>query len=331
VNIKWFQKVQSALPEPVKMATLRTECDFYGASKLISDKLKLNHVPIAQCMWSHGWQFFPCKYQESYNWAWKGQGFRNLVHRKDEEHFLRQHGFPDAVAVGAPFLYVDSTVKKKIPSSLLIVPFHSLDYTDRDYDDENYFLALDPFLQKFEHVAACIHPSCARKGFWLRALQRRTIPWTLGAEAYDSNGLRRVRGLFEHFGHVTSNAIGSHIPYAASCNCSVSIYGPRNEFRLSDYREDPHYKAHPQIFEWIADLENSRFVEKNYAWLFREPTSNGNDRDWALQELGHSNVKTPIQLAEIFGWGIAKSAQNKNEKAKKSSLVQRLLCIIGRD
>ena len=32
----WFQKVQSALPKPVKTATLLSECDYYGASHLIS-------------------------------------------------------------------------------------------------------------------------------------------------------------------------------------------------------------------------------------------------------------------------------------------------------
>ena len=88
----WFQKVLSALPEPVKIATLWTECDFYGASKLISDKLKLDHVPEARSRWSHGWHFLPCEHQQHYNW--NGQRFRNLVHRKDEERFLRQHGFP---------------------------------------------------------------------------------------------------------------------------------------------------------------------------------------------------------------------------------------------
>ena len=168
-------------------------------------------------------------------------------------------------------------------------------------------------------------PPAREKGFGCVRLRRRSIPWTLGAEADDSNALRRVRGLFEHFGHVTSNAIGSHIPYAASCNCSVSIYGPRQEFRLSDYREDPHYIDHPENFERMADLHNARFVEKTYGWLFREPTKDANDRDWALQQLGHSNMKTPIQLAELFGWDIPISAPSQAEKAEKLSPFQRLL------
>ena len=201
----WFQKVSSSLPEPLRTATLLSECDYYGASRLVSEKLKLDHVPASRAMWSHGWHYFPCEHHEVYKWAWHGQDLRLLVHREEEEHFLRGCGF-EAIAVGAPFLYVDPIRRKKIPESLLIVPFHTVDYyPEHDYDEEGYFLTLDPFLRKFEHVAACIHPSCARKGIWLRPLQRRSIPWTIGAEADDSNALRRIRGLFERFSHVTSN------------------------------------------------------------------------------------------------------------------------------
>src|SRR5215831_315223 len=105
MTANWFQKVEAALPPTAKITVLRSECDFYGASKLISDKLKLDHVPKANCMWAHGWHHLPLEYQEAYNWTCKGQGLRNLVHRKDEERFLQRSGFPDAVAVGAPFLY----------------------------------------------------------------------------------------------------------------------------------------------------------------------------------------------------------------------------------
>jgi hypothetical protein len=304
---------------------LPSECDYYGASGLISQKLKLDHVPASHAMWAHGWKHYPCKHLEVYKWAWHGQDLRLLVHRMDEEQFLRGCGF-DAIAVGAPYLYVDPMCRKKLPRSLLIVPYHTLDNSPRDdYDEEAYFSAIEPFLRKFDHVAACIHPSCARQGIWLRGLQRRSIPWITGAEVSDRNALRRMRGIFEPFTHVTSNSIGSHIPYAASCNCSVSIYGPQPKIRYSDWYAHPFYKEHPQILEWMVDLERSRFVENTYAWLFREPATDANDRDWALEQLGHSNMKTPLELAELFGWDIPDSARSQTEKAEKLSLVQRLL------
>jgi hypothetical protein len=263
-----------------------------------------------------------------YRWGWLGQNLRLLVHREEEERFLRGCGFGDAIAVGAPFLYSGPMSLKKTPGSLLIVPFHTLDqcnYDYSDYDEESYFTTLDPFLRKFEYVAACIHPSCARKGNWLRPLQRRSIPWTLGAEVFDRNGLSRVRALFEQFSHVTSNSIGSHIPYAASCDCSVSIYGPQPEFRASNWSADLYYKEHPHILEWLEYLEKSRFVERTYGWLFREPTTDANDRDWALHQLGHSNLTTPIRLAELFGWDIPESISNQTKGAGSLNAFLRLL------
>ena len=317
ITAGWFEKVKSTLPEPTKIDTLWTECDYYGASHIISGKLKLGHVPVSKARWAHGWEHLPCEHQERYNWGWNGQRFRNLVHREEEARFLRRCGFDDAMPVGAPFLYTDWINRRKIAGSLLIVPFHSLENLVRDYDEESYFLMLDPFLRKFDHVAACIHPSCAHKGFWLRSLQRRSIPWTHGAEVHDSNALRRMRGVFEQFSHVTSNSIGSHVPYAAFCNCSVSIYGPQPHFRPSDWRAHPYYKENPKILEWMVDLHNTQYVERTFAWLFREPTTDANDRDWALQQLGHSNMKTPIQLADLFGWNVPESTSNQSKGRRK--------------
>ena len=285
--------------------------------------------PSPEAMWTHGWNYFPCEHRERIDWGWHGQSFRLLVHRDEEERF-----FGDADLMMRPRwerrFFMPIRLRKKIPGSLLIVPSHSLDHINYDYDEESYFSTLDPFIRKFEHVAACIHPSCAQKGIWLSALRRRSIPWTLGAEVVDRNGLRRIRGLFEQFSHVTSNSIGSHIPYAASCNCSVSIYGPRQDLRPSDWCNHPYYKEHPQILEWMVNLHNSRYVEKTFGWLFREPTTDANDRDWALQQLGHSNMKTPIQLAELFGWDIPDSTSNQTEGSGRLNAVRRLLRLFDR-
>jgi hypothetical protein len=101
MNIDWFQTVKSGLPEPAKTAMLLSECDYYGASRLISDKLKLDDVPASHAMWAHGWKYYPSEHHEVYKWAWHGQDLQLLVHR-EEERFLR------AIAVGAPFLYVEA-------------------------------------------------------------------------------------------------------------------------------------------------------------------------------------------------------------------------------
>jgi hypothetical protein len=296
--------------------TLNSECDFYGASLLISRRKifsRANKQSRLTGFWTHGWVYLPFRFAELYRWHDAPIDWPLLVHREEEKRNLLGLGISNVHVVGAPFIYCPDRVVQRLPKSLLIMPFHSLDYVKQKYLEDEYFEALAPEIEKFDVVAACVHPSCIRSRRWIEGLQKRSIPYVTGAEATDKNGLLRIKQIMSRFTHVTSNWIGSHIVYAAYCGCSVSICGPRPIFNEHDFVDDPFYKNHPEILGWWLTLENSEWVCTKYAFLFRKPHEAEPCKEWALSRLGHENKRSAADVASLL------SAHEYSKKAIASN------------
>ncbi len=305
----WFAEILRSLP-PVSPQEPRNEADFYGATDLIAAALGLSAAPTPQAVWTHGWHYNPPQFVETFLWQGPGPGRAVLTHRENDAAFLRANQAPLSVAVGAPFLYVPAAFDgPRLPDSLLIMPFHSLDETRHIPDEQAYFEAIDPHLARFAHVAACIHPSCVKKNLWIGGLAARGIPWVNGAEVRDRNALRRVRSLLSRFTHVTSNWIGSHVPYAALLGCRVSIFGPPPVFRREDYENQPFYKQHPQILERDLDLLHRGYVRETFPQFFAPPDAGVGDPAWAWEQLGGASQKDPVTVARLLGWGAEDSPE----------------------
>lgn len=256
-------------PSEIKV---QSECDFYGASRLVLKKhwrgyksgfglFKEQHQ--LKGFWTHGWTYFPCEFLELYRWHDAPAAWPLLVHQEEERERLARLGVKNVHAVGAPFIYCPEPQVERLPQSLLVMPSHSLENLRPRHEEEEYFEALDAVLSNFKTAAACVHPSCLRSGRWIKGFESRGIPYIVGAEVSDRNGLLRIKQIMSRFTHVTSNWIGSCIAYAAACGCSVSLYGPRPEFHAQDFAEHPFYKQHPAILDWWIDFENSDYVHQH--------------------------------------------------------------------
>lgn len=317
----WFSRVLAALPER-DVRPLRGEADYYGASDAIAQALNLPETPAPGAPWSHGWRYNPLKFAASYTWSVPGDWERTpfLVHREDEAAFLRAAGVARAVAVGAPFLHLPAASVERVPDSLLIVPYHTLDDTRQRWEDAEYWRQLDPLLGRFRHVAACIHPSCLKKGLWLESLRARGIPFVEGASSLDRNALRRIQALFSSFSHVTSNWIGSHVVYAATSGCSVSIHGPSPVFRREDYVDEPFYRQFPEVLDYDCALFEEGYVRREFSFLFREPGEPHDDAAWAARQLGAESMRSPEEIARWLGW----QASREWDTASFLAIVPRL-------
>lgn len=299
--MQWFEEINRALPE-IRVEDYRNESDFYGASEEIAKSLGLPRAPLAWATWAHGWRFFEPRFVEHYTWNHAPERPLILVLRDDEKELLQENGYPSTFSVGAPFLYATPMPMRRLEKSLLIMPVHSLDYAHSKVDYAAYFQAIDPHLSSFDHVAACIHPSCLRRGAWIEEIDRRGIPYFSGVEIRNRNGLARIKSLMSAFTHVTSNWLGAHLPYAAHCGCSISIYGPRPKMSIHDHWDDPFYKAYPHVLEWFYDLVETGHFERQYAPFFRPPGTTVDDRAWAAEQLGEKHRRTPQEIARLFHW-----------------------------
>ena len=319
------------IPEPIyhhEDANSLSEADYYGASLLIADKIGLSHVPFSSAGWRHGWMHVPLKYvQQLTIWGKKDSHF--LTAQEDHALFLKQHGI-DATAVGMPFIYADALDSHiRIPNTLLVMPQHTLPYVPNVGDEEKYVQDIEKIRDDFDAVVFCIHHSCYEHGIWPSLLKKYKFPMIIGASATQTNAITRLQKIFSIFEFVTTNTIGSHLPYAAYCGVKVSIYGKYSDFSKYDFSNDPFAKANPELIDFDIKHSTEIYVRNLLPFIFcKHPKDAKESISWAAAELGVKNKKTAPELAELLGWGdlnFQKDMHIAKTKKKENRLKEDLL------
>jgi hypothetical protein len=296
-----LEKILSVLP-PVENIKVKSEADFYGASYIIADLLHIPLVPRSQCGWKHGWLFTDLKYTQQIT------GVRHepkyLVPLKEHELFLQENGI-EAKAVGMPFIYVEDIDKREIPRykrSLLVMPPHSLSTSNHSWDEDTYAQQINELKSDFDLIVVCLYHACIEKNLWVEAFQKYDIPWILGANSLDRNSLIRMNRLFRSFEFMTTNAIGSHIVYAAYRGCKVSIYGAYSEYSEEDFKDDTLYNKYPFLLKHNLEYSSEKSVKSHYPFLFTHPLHAKSRVEWAGKELGKAYKVSHWKLAKHLGW-----------------------------
>lgn len=298
---KQLKKILSILPN-IQKINVKGEADYYGISHLITKKLRLPFTPRSFAGWKHGWLFAKLNYKEQLTNGSKESKF--LVSLVEHELFLQDQGIK-AKAIGMPFVYVEDIVNEKIErvkNSLLVMPPHSLPYTEHIWDEDAYAKQINDLKDEFELIVVCLHQSCIEKGLWIDAFEKYKIPWIIGADALDKNALVRMYKMFNSFEFMTTNTMGSHVVYAAYCGCKVSIYGNYAEFSKRDFQNDPLYKRFPFLLEHNLKYSSKRSIENTFPYLFTSPIDATLRTKWAEEQLGKKNKVTFYELAKLLGW-----------------------------
>ncbi len=319
------------LPEPSPFQ-IRCEADYYGAAHEIARAIGLPSPPHSSATWKHGWNRFPS--DNAAQCATYQPGTR--VHLMPDEHhqrLLRDAGYPNALAVGYPFLYTPSSGHARRPRSLLIAPFHLLpEITPAATQCENEQLFAAYAVAQRDHfdcVCACLHASCAETGLWTASLEAAGIPWILGAMTADANSQRRVRTLFESFDCVLTNHIGSVIPYAAYCGARACVAGPAAAMPdAAAFAANPAYQKHPEALERLQRLLRIPLTE-DLPFLVKEPSDAICPQEWANETLGAKHQASPAEIARLLGWRINQIPAGSGENDSGNDSHRKLLITLG--
>jgi hypothetical protein len=294
---------------PVAPINRRSEADYYGASDLIGAALGHPSAPRSSASWKHGIAF-------KQNWAspdlilTEGSRFtRHLVTVESQVAMLRGAGYLRVHAAGAPYLYVEPARAPRVPASLLIMPAHSVFNSTHSFGEDAYVEQLLSIQGRFDVVVACIGAPCVRKGRWIRAFERRGIPWVSGADSGDRNALRRMAAIFGSFEYMTTNTLGSHVAYGSYGGCKVSIWGPYAEFKLEDFRGVPWYERKWQRAKENIERFQEAHVRREYPHLFVDPWEATAHVTWAASLLGRECKREPAEMARLLGWSRAGQAE----------------------
>ena len=252
---------------PIERVWRRSEPDFYGASYLVARQLGRRKPPVSFAAWRHGWVHVdPIIHPRLIAKGTKKT--LNLVATESQVKILKEFGWHRAVAVGLPFIYGDFFEIDTRPNSLLVMPGHTLSYTDHRYDQKTYVEQIARLKPHFSTIVACVHSSCFSKGYWVPEFEKHGIPCIRGADTYDKNALLRLNCIFKSFGYMTTNTIGSHFAYAAYSGCKVSIYGDFFSPSKDDYRNDPFYKENPELLRFWIEKSQESVIQKQYPEFF---------------------------------------------------------------
>ncbi len=285
---------------------LKGEIDYYGARHILAKycKASLNNKPLSHIGWAHGW--IPDFWNETDPRLVTSQSLEDkeqliLTSKTSIETYLRSCGYKNTYAIGLPIVYLEKRKIKRIKDSLLVMPAHSLDYTTHNHWKFNeYANEIEKIAKYFKHIYICVHPSCFKKGYWVKEFQAKGYNVIEGISVDDKNALYRLQYLMSTFEYVTTNTFGSHIAYAAYFGAKVSIYGSYAEFKEEDFKDDPFYLQNPDILKPALELTCENRIIKELKHLFVLPQEATLYQEWGLYEVGEENKKSPEELSSIF-------------------------------
>jgi len=280
--------------------------EFYGAAVIASKYCGMRNTPrILNRYWQHGW--VPKSKQLSPDFvATETINNKNaliLVARKDEEEYLIKNGYR-AKAIGLPFCYITSQGHSRIQNSLLVMPAHATRHIPINFREEykqfiKYVLEQSRY---FDTVYVCMHQEDFDLGY-SKIWENAGFKVIRGAAIDDANALVRIHALLSQFETVLSDALGSHIVYAASLGAKISLIESRGwEYDVS---KDPFFK--PDLVKLNNDINKLEINPKTspYSFLFDEPQVAKQHIEWGLEQIGACNMVSPSELKHILGWNLS--------------------------
>ncbi len=296
-------EIQQAILPYDAFTNIREEPDFYGASELISSLLGLKRVPRSYSSWSHGWGTAELKFKEQIAWnsAWK---FKRLVRNRVVADFLLSAGVQNAVAVGLPITYVPSVGIVRRSDSVLFMPAHALSYVDIDHNLEDMIVEAESLRSRGCYVCFCIHSACVKNGKTISLLNASNLDWFVGSSVQDINSLQRMRNVFEYFGTVASNTIGSHFVYSQLFGAKFFFTAPYFEFHPDQFLKDPFLGPRAELREFLMLQSSFEFIKRKHPLYFNGYENAICDQGFAAIECGVADKREPEVIAELLGWGV---------------------------
>ena len=286
----------------IEKIKLRSEPDYYGVSRIISNQLGYKKTPRSFAQWLHGWIFTEPITDPRELTFWGKPNDRILVTTEIQVETLRQFGYHHVYATGLPFIYANTNAMERKSNSLLVMPSHSTAYNEQFVNQEKYVKSILDLKPDYDHITFCLHGCCVEKKYWIPTLEKYEIPWIIGASTNDCNALTRINRILQSFESMTSNVMGSHIAYASASGCRVSIAGEYASPKAEEYRNDPWYQKYPELLKKHLSLFQEKEIKQRFSHFFQEPKDSTTHVEWGNQMIGKKYQRTASELSEILGW-----------------------------
>lgn len=277
----------------------------YGAARIAAKYCGLNTKThnYTTSIWKHGWHpdfLLSTPERTVGEHVSDPENTPVYVARQAEAQILRNFGFRIARAIGLPIAYLPPPDYQRRPNSLLVMPVHSLDHSQHEWQFETYAKAISDVASAFDTVVACVHPSCVKHGYWIKEFQKLGIPFMEGASPNDFNSLERMRAIFAQFEYMTTNSLTSAIAYASAFGVKTSIFGPYSCVTPKDVEEVSFYQKKPGLAKRSLPLYSEENVRQHLSFLFCPPHEAKQLIEWGKTEIGEQNKLPPDELLDLL-------------------------------
>jgi len=248
---------------------------------------------------------------------------RYYVARDDQVLALKAFGFTDVHAIGLPFAYVTLPLCDRVQNTLLAMPAHGLpesgsricsDYADFVAEQRKHFSDVVVCLHRTDHDCKKMRDTYEERGLFV----------VRGADPDDADAYDCLASLFSYFDVVTGNEFGSHVAYAAMTGAKVSVAGPQTPFDRSYYLKLPYYRNCPAVLDLAEEFVVSCVLERNYPFLYADPKCAQPCIDWAADQIGVGNRRSPEELRHLCGW-TARQLMLQNVRDRFGGMVFRVI------
>jgi hypothetical protein len=300
--------------------------DLYGAFDIARAYCGFSNFPnpkpsTKHIMWQHGveYDFLISHAEMIFGAVIPSNEIKLLVSNKSLESLARGKKSNPIHSIGLPIAYLPAMSERRMANSLLVFPGHGVPGSSISEEiNKNYAKYILSSAHKFQKVEVCVFgPDFDRKAP-IRGI-------------FEEHGFKIIRGVDDSkfalhdqkkrilgFSHVTSNVMGSHIPYAASYGCRVSIAGPIHECQREHLENIEFYKLFPIALD-IVNKYSETSLKSYFPWLFCEPHEAKTCEVWGNDQIGFDCKLSPMEMCRLFEWTIAnvlKSSVKLSEKMR---------------
>lgn len=296
------RELETLLPRP-RPIQVTSGIDRYGFSHVLAARCGLPAPPRSFANWVHGWIWDEAPNAESLHCAQMPRDVPVVVRNDVERRALREEGFRHVTVGGLPFAYVPRQHASRNPHALLAIPPHSAEVERLTCRQQDYMDYLESIRDRFDGVYISIF-HLDWEGPMHRAALARGLRVVPGARPDDANSLARTRALFDAFDQVTTNTIGSHLPYALHAGCRFSFCGPMfvydGDTLLGNGNPIGHREARVRR---LVEIQSPAYLRARFGRYFVDSPADGlGDRAFGSREVGTDVLLGSDEIKRILGW-----------------------------
>lgn len=303
--------------------------DLYGAFDIAREYCGFSDFPSpypkTSCiMWQHGVICWDISIPE--------QGFgapipsdktKLLLANKKLLKFYEIKNIKNVYAIGMPVVYLPDYKIQRKENTLLVFPRHGVPNSTTNIETNieyvNYINGISNYFNKVQ--ISIFGPDIDRSAPVYKMFKSAGFEIIRGVED-SKKTLHQQKLRLLSFSHITSNTMGSHIPYAAAFGCKVSIAGPVYKCQREHLENTDFYKLFPAALDVVTKYSELS-LRSYFPWLFCEPHEAKTCEAWGNEQIGLDCKLSPVEMFKLFEWTIPNVLKSNIKLSEKIRFLLR--------